>query len=67
MTDLSDTVWRKSSHSNGPDGACVEVARTHDRTIGVRDSKNRNGGTLLFDEDAWNSFLTALRNDRFRR
>lgn len=67
MTDLSNAVWRKSSYSNGPEGACVEVTRTRDLGIGVRDTKDRNGGTLLFEAGAWNSFLTALRDDRFTR
>ncbi|MBB5154150.1 hypothetical protein BJ970_001684 [Saccharopolyspora phatthalungensis] len=30
--------------------------------MGVRDSKNRDGGTLLFAPDQWHTFLRNLDN-----
>ncbi|MEV0698471.1 DUF397 domain-containing protein [Saccharopolyspora sp. NPDC050389] len=57
--DLSRATWQKSSYSNGSGGDCVEVAMTP-KVVGVRDTKDRNGGTLTFDPDQWRSFLRSL-------
>ncbi|MFC0862439.1 DUF397 domain-containing protein [Sphaerimonospora cavernae] len=61
--DLSRAVWRKSSISGGS-GQCVEVAIT-DTVVGVRDTKNREGGTLVFNRDEWRAFLGGVRNGEF--
>ncbi|QXJ23299.1 DUF397 domain-containing protein [Actinomadura graeca] len=37
--------WRKSSHSGGEGGQCVELAVVGD-AVAVRDSKNPQGGHL---------------------
>ncbi|MFV2179236.1 DUF397 domain-containing protein [Actinomadura sp. LOL_016] len=44
------TTWRKSSHS-GTEGNCVEVAKLTS-LVGVRDSKNLEGGHLVLDRAA---------------
>jgi len=49
-------TWRKSSYSNGGNGACVEVAVLVDR-VGVRDSKNATGPTLAFGPTSWRAFI----------
>lgn len=51
--------WRTASYSNANGGQCVEVASAE--AVAVRDSTNRNGGTLTFTADAWRSFLGTLR------
>lgn len=51
--------WFKSSRSSD-NAACVEVRLSAD-TIGVRDSKDRSGPTLAFDQAAWTGFLTTLK------
>ncbi|HEU5475432.1 MAG TPA: DUF397 domain-containing protein [Actinophytocola sp.] len=59
-TRMFPTAWRKSSHSQEPQGGCVEVARTHAR-VAVRDSKDTSGPTLTFEPPTWHRFL---RSDR---
>ena len=53
-----DTRWLKSSYSSSGSESCVEV-RLAD-SIGVRDSKNRDGGTLCVSATAWAAFLAGL-------
>ncbi|MGK3201195.1 DUF397 domain-containing protein [Amycolatopsis sp. MEPSY49] len=51
-------TWRKSSYStNG--GECVEVAL--DRTVLVRDTKDRAGGILTIPTPGWRELLSRLR------
>jgi hypothetical protein len=52
--------WRKSSYSDGNGGSCVETA-SGDGTILVRDTTDRDGGTLSFSAEAWALFTTSLR------
>lgn len=52
-------AWRKASYS-GSQAECVEVADTTDIVL-VRDTTNRNGGTLAFTPDAWRAFADSLR------
>jgi hypothetical protein len=43
-------------------GDCVEVAATApEGAVMVRDTTNRDGGTLAFGASAWNSFLGNLK------
>jgi Domain of unknown function (DUF397) len=51
--------WRKSSFS-GQNGSCVETA-TNSGAVLVRDTTNRDGGTLSFTADVWRMFLGTLR------
>ncbi|MET8046559.1 DUF397 domain-containing protein [Streptosporangium sp. NPDC005286] len=60
--DLSPARWRKSSLSG--QGSCVEVAFTDD-TVAVRDTKNRDGGTLTFHRDNWTAFIGGIKNGHF--
>lgn len=51
--------WRKSTFSNGAQnyvevGDCPEV-------VGVRDTKDRDGGILVFERQAWHRFIRSLR------
>jgi hypothetical protein len=52
--------WRKSSFSGANGGACVETAAT-DGAILVRDTTDRDGGTLAFTAQAWGRFTAALK------
>jgi Domain of unknown function (DUF397) len=71
------TRWRKSSHSGGSGGACVELAWRKSSYSGgnggecvevasatrmlVRDSKNPDGPALSFDHARFGRFLNALK------
>ena len=60
MEGMNDPRWRKSSHSGSNAGGCVE-AGNHPSGIAVRDTTNRDGGTLTFTAGAWERFTAALR------
>jgi Domain of unknown function (DUF397) len=51
--------WRKSSYSGGNGGSCVETA-SDGGVILVRDTTDRDGGTLGFTAEAWREFIGKL-------
>ena len=51
--------WRKSTYSDASGGHCVEVAS--DDMVMVRDTADRDGGTLAFGAAAWERFLGTIR------
>ncbi|WFE29049.1 DUF397 domain-containing protein [Solwaraspora sp. WMMD791] len=53
--------WHKSTHSDST--SCVEVAENLPGRVLVRDTKDRDGGTLTFAPAAWSAFLSATRSD----
>ena len=53
-------TWRKSSHSGSEGGSCIEVADTASLIL-VRDTTNRDGGTLAFGAATWERFLGNLK------
>ncbi|MET8949245.1 DUF397 domain-containing protein [Streptomyces sp. NPDC004533] len=55
----SGRVWRKSSHSEGDNTDCVEVAVEGAHVL-VRDSKRRTGPMLAFRRTAWCGLLAGL-------
>ena len=54
-----DINWRKASYSNGS-GNCVEVADATSVVL-VRDTKTRDGGTLTFTANDWQTFTRSLK------
>ncbi|MFC5922776.1 DUF397 domain-containing protein [Micromonospora vulcania] len=55
-------AWRKATRSGGNGGSCVEVADNLADVVLVRDTKDRDGGTLQFDPSAWRSFVTFAKH-----
>jgi hypothetical protein len=58
--DTMNADWRKSTYSSGSSGNCVETASASDAVL-VRDTTNRDGGTLSIPAAAWAAFTTSLR------
>ncbi|MFD5520415.1 DUF397 domain-containing protein [Streptomyces sp. NPDC127066] len=58
---LTTAHWRKSSHSGGQGGDCLEVILTEDHPalVPVRDSKNP-GPVIAFGAEAWGTFVAHL-------
>jgi hypothetical protein len=63
--DLTGAVWRKSNKSAN-NGGCVEVADLGE-AVAVRDSKNPDGGVLVFTPHEWDCFLDGAEKGEFRR
>lgn len=55
--DVSDARWRKSSRSASDGSSCVEVADNLVGVVFVRDTKDRDGGTLEFAPAVWQAFV----------
>ncbi|WUH99768.1 DUF397 domain-containing protein [Spirillospora sp. NBC_00431] len=59
--DLNTATWRKSSHSGGTGGECVELASAPG-LIAIRDSKNPNGPKLLIGRDEFAALVATLKH-----
>lgn len=60
MTERSQ--WRKSTYS-GEEAACVEVALTTELAL-VRDSKDRDGGTIRLARNTWAALIAGVKQSR---
>lgn len=58
--EVASGDWRKSSYSGSEGGNCVETA-SDSGAILVRDTTDRDGGTLAFSVGAWTAFTAGLR------
>lgn len=62
---VAATDWRKSSHSGGANGGCVEVA-TVPGLVGVRDTKRGAASPVLaFTRAEWAAFLAGVKSGEF--
>jgi Domain of unknown function (DUF397) len=64
MKDRSRAVWVKSTYSNGQ-ANCVEVCTSEPGTVAVRDSKDRDGETLVTSGHAWSAFAAGIKHGDF--
>ncbi|OZM71365.1 DUF397 domain-containing protein [Amycolatopsis antarctica] len=53
-------AWRKSSYS-GNSSNCVEVGFGAEPVVGIRDTKDRDGGALVFSRKAFTALLATTR------
>ena len=60
--DMTGARWRKSTKSGGNGGDCVEVADNLPGVVLVRDTKDRDGGTLTFSPESWRGFVAMARD-----
>lgn len=63
MTDQRNSApvrWRKSSHSGGEAGECVELAALPS-AVGVRDSKDPEGPRLVVSRRAFGVLVGGIR------
>jgi hypothetical protein len=69
MTDLSVfTSWFKTSRS-APDSNCEEASFAADGSgrVAVRNSKNRDGATVIFTDREWDAFVGGVKDGEFDR
>ncbi|GAA0365740.1 DUF397 domain-containing protein [Micromonospora gifhornensis] len=59
--DLTGAQWRKSTKSGNNGGSCVEVADNLPGVVLVRDTKDREGGTLRVTPSSWQSFVDLAK------
>ncbi|HEX3785926.1 MAG TPA: DUF397 domain-containing protein [Pseudonocardiaceae bacterium] len=57
---MNEKTWRTSSYSGNANN-CVELA-IRPSLIDVRDTKNRDGGSLAFGAARFGSFLAVVRS-----
>jgi hypothetical protein len=65
MEGNSALSWHKSSYSGSNGGQCIEVAASG--RVLVRDSKNPDGGRLVFSTKAWHEFSARIKNSNAGR
>ncbi|MEU7571179.1 DUF397 domain-containing protein [Micromonospora sp. NPDC049240] len=58
---MTGAQWRKSTKSGNNGGSCVEVADNLPGVVLVRDTKDRDGGTLTFGPASWQSFVKLAK------
>ncbi|MVZ98914.1 DUF397 domain-containing protein [Actinomadura sp. LD22] len=58
--DLTTATWRKSSHSSGTGGECVELASAPG-VVAVRDSKDPDGPKLIVRRGEFAALMAALK------
>jgi hypothetical protein len=60
--DVISVLWRKSSHSGGNGGGCLEAgAHSDGDRVLVRDTQDRTGPVLGFGLAAWTAFAERLK------
>ncbi|GLY18159.1 DUF397 domain-containing protein [Kineosporia sp. NBRC 101677] len=62
--ELEGAKWRKSSHSSGTGGACVEVAFLANGDVALRES-DEPGAVVITSAAKWDAFLAGVRDNEF--
>ncbi|MDG4802279.1 DUF397 domain-containing protein [Micromonospora sp. WMMD980] len=58
---MTGAIWHKSTKSGDNGGNCVEVASNLPGVVLVRDTKDREGGTLQFAPATWQGFVDLAK------
>ncbi len=61
---MAGPTWVKSSLSFA-NGNCVEVSDLPGGTVGVRNSRDRDGAVLRFTPDEWHAFIGGVYQGEF--
>jgi hypothetical protein len=61
---LAGASWRKASFSN-PSGNCVELARTTDGRVAVRNSRHPGGAIMIYERTEMEAFLLGAKAGEF--
>jgi hypothetical protein len=61
---MTGFIWVKSSLSFA-NGNCVEVSDLPGGTVGVRNSRDREGPVLRFTPDEWRAFIGGVHQGEF--
>jgi len=56
-----DRAWRKSTYSGSDGGSCVEVGQ--EGVIVVRDTTDRDGGTLAVSAEMWRRLVAGIKHN----
>lgn len=59
--EILSNSWRKSTHSTGNGGDCVEIGDTANGVL-VRDTKDRAGHVMRVSSGQWKRFVGELRS-----
>ena len=59
----NEMAFRKSSYCT--QGGCVEIARTANGGLAVRDGKNLDQPALQFTADEWRAFVAGVKAGEF--
>ncbi|MFC0039538.1 DUF397 domain-containing protein [Actinomadura rayongensis] len=60
-----ELTWRKSSHSGGTSGQCVELAALGAAYVGIRDSKNPSRGHLSVGKGGMATLVASVKAGAF--
>ena len=63
-SDLRDTAWRKSRHSNSQ-GTCVELAGLPGGEIAVRNSRHPDSPALIYSPEEMDAFIRGAKDGEF--
>lgn len=66
MNAAPHITWRKSTHSHGDSGQCVELAALAS-VVGIRDTKNRAAGHLTLTKQAFATLLNGVKSGHHDR
>jgi hypothetical protein len=64
INTMGDGTWRKSSLS-AHNGGCVEVRKTEDGGVEVRDTKDRSKPAHSYTRGEWDAFIAGAKGGEF--